>query len=47
MTIGDVNEQKYCFRLMMVMDRGDQYGDVNEKVYFSDVIKLGEWQLVM
>jgi hypothetical protein len=31
----------------MFMDRGYQYGDVNEKVYFSDVIKLGEWQLVM
>ncbi len=47
MTIGDVNEQEYCFRLVMFMDRGYQYGDVNEKVYFNDVIKLGEWQLVM
>jgi hypothetical protein len=44
MTIGDVNEQEYCFRLVMFMDRGYQYqyGDVNEKAYFSDVIKLGE-----
>ncbi len=47
MTIGDVNEQEYCFWLVMFVDRGYQYGDVNEKVYFSDVIKLGEWQLVM
>ncbi len=42
MTIGDVNEQEYCFRLVMFMDRGYQYGDVKEKVYRSDVIKLGE-----
>ncbi len=42
MTIGDVNEQEYCFQLVMFMDRGDQYRDVNDKVYFSDVIKLGE-----
>jgi hypothetical protein len=42
MTIGDVNEQEYCFLLVIFMDRGYQYGDVNEKVYFSDVIKLGE-----
>jgi hypothetical protein len=42
MTIGDVNEQEYRFPLVMFMDRGYQYGDVNEKVYFSDVIKLGE-----
>ncbi len=48
MTIGDVNEQEYCFWLVvMFMDRGYQYDDVNEKLYFSDVIKLGEWQLVM
>ncbi len=31
----------------MFMDRGYPFGDVNEKVYFSDVIKLGECQLVM
>ncbi len=47
MSIGDVNEQEYRFPLVMFMDRGYQYGDVNEKVHFSDVIKLGEWQLVM
>ncbi len=47
MTIGDVNEQKYYFWLVMFMDRGYCFGDVNEKVYFSDVKKLGEWQLVM
>ncbi len=47
MTIGDVNEQEYHFQLVMFMDRGYCFGDVNEKVYFSDVIKLGEWQLVM
>jgi hypothetical protein len=42
MTIGDVNEQEYCFWLVMLMDRGYQYGDVNEKVYFSDVINVGK-----
>jgi hypothetical protein len=42
MTIGDVNEQEYRFRLVMVMDRGYCFGDVNEQVYFSDVNKLGE-----
>ncbi len=42
MTIGDVNEQEYRFRLVMFMDRGYQYGNVNENAYFSDVIKLGE-----
>ncbi len=42
MTIGDVNEQVYCFRLVMFMDRRCSFGDVNEKVYFSDVNKLGE-----
>ncbi len=47
MTIGDVNEQGYHFWLVMFIDRGYQYGDVTEKVYFSDIIKLGEWQLVM
>ncbi len=47
MTIGDVNEQEYQFWLVMFMDRGYCVGDVNEKVYFSDVIKLDEWQLVM
>jgi hypothetical protein len=47
MTIGDVNEQEYHFWLVMFMDRGYRFGDVNEKVYFSDVIKLNEWQLVM
>ncbi len=47
MAIGDVNEQEYRFWLVMFMDRGYCFGDVNENVYFSDVIKLGEWQLVM
>jgi hypothetical protein len=42
MTIGDVNEPEYHFQLVMFMDREYQYGDVNGKVYFSDVIKLGE-----
>ncbi len=42
MTIGDVNEQVYCFRLVMFMDRGYHFGDVNKKVYFSDIIKLDE-----
>ncbi len=42
MTIGDVNEQECQFRLVMFMDRGYRFGDVNEQVYFSDVIKLGE-----
>jgi hypothetical protein len=47
MTIGYVIEQKYCFQLVMFMDRGYHFSDVNEKVYFSDVINLGECQLVM
>ncbi len=42
MTIGDVNEQGYCFQLVMFMDMRYCFGDVNEKVYFSDVNKLGE-----
>ncbi len=42
MTIGDVNEQGYCFWLVMFMDRRYCFGDVNEKVYFSDINKLGE-----
>ncbi len=41
MTIGDVNEQEF-FLLVMFMDRGYHFGDVNEKVHFSDVNKLGE-----
>ncbi len=47
MTIGDVNEQEYHFWLVMFMDRVYHLSDVNEKVYFSDVNKLGKWQLVM
>jgi hypothetical protein len=47
MTIGDVNEQGYCIWLVMFMDRRNCFDDVNEKVYFIDVNKLGEWQLVM
>ncbi len=42
MTIGDVNEQGYCFLLVMFMDRRYPFGDLNEKVNFSDVNKLGE-----
>ncbi len=43
MTIGDVNEQEYCFQLVMFMNRGYHFGDVtNEQVYFSDVNKLSE-----
>jgi hypothetical protein len=41
MTIGDVKEQGYCFWLVMLMDKRYSFGDVNEKVYFSDVNKLG------
>ncbi len=40
MTIGDVNEQEYCFQLVIFMDRVYHFSDVNEKVYFSDVISL-------
>ncbi len=39
MTIGDVYEQGYCFQLVMFMDRRYRFGDINEKVYFSDVNK--------
>jgi hypothetical protein len=42
MTIGDVNEQEYHFQLVMFMNRGYWFGDVNEQVYFSDVNKLSE-----
>ncbi len=42
MTIGDVNEQGHCFRLVIFMDRRYHFGDINEKVYFSDVNLLGE-----
>ncbi len=38
MTIGDVNEQECHIRLVMLMDWGYRFGDVNEKVYcFGDV----------
>ncbi len=47
MTFGDVNEQGYDFWLVMYMDRKYHFGDVNEFNYFSDVNKLGKWQLVM
>ncbi len=47
MTIGNVDEQEYCFWLVMFMDRMYRFGDVNEEVYFSDVNKLGEWQSVV
>ena len=37
MTIGDVNEQECHIQLVMLMDRGYHFGDVNEKVYcFGD-----------
>ncbi len=43
MTIGDVNEQGYCFWLVMFMDRRYCFGDINEKVvHFSDVNIPGE-----
>jgi hypothetical protein len=42
MTLGDVNEQGYCFRMVMFMDKRYPFGDVDVKVYFSDVNKLGE-----
>jgi hypothetical protein len=42
MTIDDVNEQDYHFQLVMFMDRGCHFGDVNEQVYISDVNKLGK-----
>ena len=38
MTIGDVNEQDCHFQLVMFMDRGYCFGDVNELGYcFGDV----------
>jgi hypothetical protein len=40
MTIGDVNEHECHFQLVMLMDRGHCFGDVNEKAYcFGDVIE--------
>ncbi len=47
MTIGDVTKEEYHFWLVMFMDRVYHFIDVNEKVYFSDVNKLGKWQMVM
>jgi hypothetical protein len=47
MTIGDVNKQEYHFWLVMFMERVYHFGDINEKVFFSDVNRLGKWQLVM
>jgi hypothetical protein len=47
MTIGDVNEQECQFWLVMFMIRGYCFGGVNKQVYFSDVIKLGDWQMAM
>jgi hypothetical protein len=41
MTIGDVNEG-VLFRLVMFMDGVYHFSEVNEKVYFCDVNKLGE-----
>ncbi len=42
MTIGDVNEQGYCFRLVMFMDRRYPFGDVNKqyRLVFSDANEL-------
>jgi hypothetical protein len=38
MTIGDVNEQDCCFQLVMFMDRGYCFSDVNKQgYYFGDV----------
>jgi hypothetical protein len=31
MTISDVNEQEYCYRLVMLMDRVYHFSDVNAK----------------
>ncbi len=39
MTVGDVYEQGYVYRLVMFMDTKYHFGDVNEFVYFSDVNK--------
>ncbi len=33
--------------MVMFMDKRYCFGDIIEKVYFIDVNKLGEWQLVM
>jgi hypothetical protein len=46
MTIDDVNEQECCFLLVMFIDRGYRFGDVNEKVYcFGDVNEQVYFQL--
>jgi hypothetical protein len=42
MTLSDDNEQGYHYRLVMFMDRVYHFSDVNEKVYFCDVNKLGK-----
>ncbi len=47
MTIGDVYEQGYDFWLVMLIDKKYCFGDVNEFICFSNVNKLGKWQLVM
>jgi hypothetical protein len=47
MTIGDVNDQEYRFSIGDIHGYDVYFSDVNEKVYFSDVKKIGKQQLVM
>ncbi len=40
MPISDVNEQGYCYQLVMLMDRVYQFSDVNEKGNFYQLVML-------
>ncbi len=40
MTISDVNEQEYHYRLVMLMDRVYQFIDVNEKGHCYQLVML-------
>jgi hypothetical protein len=40
MTISDVNEQGYCYRLVMLMDRVYHFSDVNKKGYHYQLVMV-------
>ncbi len=48
MTIGNVNEQEYCYQLVMFMDRVYHLSDVNEKGnHYQLVMLMDRGYLVM
>jgi hypothetical protein len=40
MTISDVNEQGYCYQLVMLMDRVYHFSDVNEEGNYYQLVML-------